>query len=208
MMKLYSSPTSPYGRKVRIVLLEKKIDCQLIEDIPSAADSKVASVNPLGKVPALVLDDGKPLYDSSVIVEYLDHVSPVGKLLPADHRQAVGVKRWEALADGVTDAAALIVAERRRPPELQSADWVERQQAKIERGLAALSADLGESKWCFAGHFSLADIATGCCLGYLSMRFPDFDWATRHPNLATLYAQLNERPSFVDTSLQTALRPA
>ncbi|SMC28812.1 glutathione S-transferase [Andreprevotia lacus DSM 23236] len=199
-MKLYTSFTSPFGRKVRVVLLEKKIDCQLIEDVPNTPDSQIASVNPLGKVPVLILDDGKPLYDSSVIVDYLDHVSPVGKLLPAEHRQSVGVKRWEALADGIIDAAILVMNERRRPPAQQSGDWLTRQQQKIDQGLAGLSADLGEHKWCYGGHFSLADIAVGCCLGYLNFRFPELDWAERHPNLAGLYALLGERPSFQDTA--------
>ncbi|WP_035059673.1 glutathione S-transferase [Andreprevotia chitinilytica] len=198
-MKLYTSHTSPFGRKVRVVLLEKKIEFQWIEEQPNTPGSLIASLNPLGKVPALLLDDGKPLYDSSVIVDYLDQVSPVARLIPAEHRQAIGVKRWEALADGIVDAAVLAFLERRRPAAKQSEEWITRQLEKVDRGLFMLSADLSDRKWCFGGHFSLADIAVGCCLGYLNLRMPALGWADRHPNLAVLFEQLNQRPSFQET---------
>ncbi|MBM3116633.1 glutathione S-transferase [Jeongeupia naejangsanensis] len=198
-MKLISSLTSPFGRKVRIVLAEKHIDYQLVEDSPHAADNQIAALNPLGKVPVLILDDGRPLYDSSVIVDYLDQISPVGKLIPAEHRQAIGVKRWEALADGITDAAILIVMESRRPAEQQSAEWVAKQQLKIERGLERVATDLADRKWCTGDAFTLADVAIGCMLGYLELRFPELQWAEHHPNLAGLRARLDARASFGDT---------
>ncbi|WP_432724106.1 glutathione S-transferase [Jeongeupia wiesaeckerbachi] len=198
-MKLISSLTSPFGRKVRIVLAEKHIDYQLVEDSPHDPDNQIAAQNPLGKVPVLLLDDGKPLYDSSVIVDYLDQISPVGKLIPADHRQGISVKRWEALADGITDAAILVVMESRRPPAQQSAEWSAKQRAKVDRGLERVAADLAERKWCTGDSFTLADIAVGCMLGYLDMRFPDLQWTTLHPNLAELRARLDARPSFADT---------
>ncbi|BCL76233.1 glutathione S-transferase [Jeongeupia sp. HS-3] len=198
-MKLISPLTSPFGRKVRVVLAEKHIDYQLVEDSPLNPDNQIATLNPLGKVPVLLLDDGRPLYDSSVIVDYLDQISPVSKLIPAEHRQAINVKRWEALADGIADAAVLIVMEKRRPVEQQSADWIARQQAKIDRGLECVATDLADRKWCVGDAFTLADVAVGCMLGYLDLRFSELDWASRHPNLAELRTRLDVRASFGDT---------
>lgn len=198
-MKLIASLTSPFARKVRIALLEKKIDCPLETSQPWEADSVVPQHNPLGKVPVLVLDDGSALYDSRVIVEYLDSISPVSRLFPQDTRSLIAVRRWEALADGVCDAAAAIVVEQRRPAAQQSPEWIARQQDKVERGLAQLSADLGERLWCNGEGYGIADIAVGVCLGYLDFRFPDFDWKTRHPNLAALQQKLAARASFADT---------
>lgn len=198
-MKLIASLTSPYARKVRIVLAEKKIDCPILVESPWEAASQVPHYNPLGKVPVLELDDGMPLYDSRVIVEYLDNVSPVSRLLPDGNRQLILTRRWEALADGIIDAAVSIVLEHRRPAQQQSADWILRQREKIDRGLETLSHDLGERHWCHADAYSLADIAVGCCLGYLDFRFPDIEWKERYPNLTTLQAKLEARPSFHDT---------
>ncbi|WP_255990857.1 glutathione S-transferase N-terminal domain-containing protein [Chitinolyticbacter albus] len=198
-MKLITSLTSPYGRKVRIVLAEKRIDCQLaVVTLPDDAEL-VSELNPLGKVPVLLMDDGKPLYDSSVIADYLDHVSPFSRLTPADHRQAIRVRRWEALAEGVTDAAVLIVAEKKRPAKLQWAESIAKQQSKINRGLAQLSADLSDRRWCLGEAYSVADIAVGCMLGYLDLRFPELDWAAAYPNLAQLAQRLHERPAFAET---------
>ena len=198
-MKLYASLTSPYARKIRIVLLEKKIDCHLIPSNPWEADTVVPEFNPLGKVPVLQLDDGTALYDSRVIAEYLDNVSPVGKLLPAENRPLALAKRWEALADGVLDAAITVFLEKKRPAAEQSPAWMERQLGKVERGLAALAHDLDERPWCYGSSFTLADIAVGSALGWLSLRFPALDWRSAHPNLAALYDKLSQRPSFVDT---------
>lgn len=198
-MKLIASLTSPYARKVRIVLAEKKIDCPIEVDTPWESGTRVPDYNPLGKVPVLELDDGMPLYDSRVIVEYLDNVSPVSRLLPEGNRQLILTRRWEALADGIIDAAVAIVLEKRRPATQQSPEWIARQQEKIDRGLAVLSADLGERNWCHGDAYSLADIAVGCCLGYLDFRYPDLDWKTLHPNLAALQTRLEARQSFLDT---------
>lgn len=199
LMKLITSPTSPFGRKVRIVLLEKKIPFELILDIPWNADTQVGNFNPLGKVPVLELKDGETLYDSRVIVEYLEHVSPVGQLIPADPTLRVRTRKIEALADGITDAAALSFLENKRPPAQQSPDWVARQQAKVLRGIEALSEALGES-----GHFvdhklSLADIAAACCLGYLDFRFPGIKWRDAHANLAAFHEKISARASFRET---------
>lgn len=200
-MKLIGSLTSPYVRKVRIVALEKRIELEFSIDIPWNADSKVPDSNPLGKVPVLILDDGSTLFDSRVIVEYLDTVTPVSRLIPEGNRQRIAVKRWEALADGVTDAAALIYLERtKRTPAQQSQEWIARQEQKVLRGLAAMSEDLSEKKWCTGDLMNLADVAVACTLGFLDFRFPEIQWREAHPNLAKLSDRLNESPTFKDTA--------
>jgi len=199
-MKLITSYTSPFGRKVRIVLAEKCIEYQIIEDNPSAAGSSIPELNPLGKVPILMVDDGRTLYDSRVIVDFLDHSTPVGKLIPNEQRQAINVKRREALADGISDAAVLIRQESLRPAQQQSQEWVAHQQAKIERGLASIAAELDEKKWWGSEQFSLADIALGCTLAYLDFRLPKQGWHANYPNLLHFYNQIAERPSFIETS--------
>jgi glutathione S-transferase len=198
-MKLIASLTSPFARKVRVALAEKKIEYELVEAAPFAPDTDVPSYNPLGKIPILVLDDGTNLFDSRVIAEYLDTVSPVSRLIPEPNRQRIAVKRWEALADGICDAAAAIVLEGRRPAKQQSKDWVERQRAKIERGVTELASELGDKPWCNGEAYSLADIATGCALGYLDLRHPGIDWRDPYPNLVRLAEKLGKRPSFADT---------
>jgi glutathione S-transferase len=199
-MKLIASPTSPYARKVRIALAEKKIEYTLVDDSPWSPDSTVPGLNPLGKVPVLVLDDGATLYDSRVIVEYLDTVSPVSRLIPEPSRQRIAVKRWEALADGVCDAAVAIILERKRPARQQSADAIGWQRQKVERGLAEFARELGDKPWCSGDSYSLADIAVGCALGYLDLRHPDLDWRGQHANLARLAEKLGKRPTFAETA--------
>jgi glutathione S-transferase len=198
-MKLVTSLTSPYGRKVRVVLLEKKIPFQLQVENPWLPDSPVPSLNPLGKVPVLVLEDGLNVYDSRVIVEYLDHVSPVSHLIPAEPRGRMIVRGVEALADGVTDAAVALFLERKRPPEQQSSDWLVLQEKALFRGLEALSEAFGEKPWYLGNSMTLADVASGCTLGYLNLRFPEIDWRTAHPNLARLADKLAARASFMET---------
>lgn len=198
-MKLISSPTSPFGRKVRIVLLEKKIPFELAVDIPWNSDTKVGNFNPLGKVPVLVLKDGETIFDSRVIVEYLENVSPVSQLIPSEPTQRIHIRKIEALADGVSDAAALVFLESKRPEERQSKDWIVRQQSKVFKGLEALSEALGESLHFNEPKLSLADIATGCCLAYLDFRFPDIKWREAHANLSAFYEKISERPSFKET---------
>lgn len=199
-MKLIGSTASPYVRKVRVVLAEKKLDYVWELENVWAADTRIAAANPLGKVPCLIMDDGSAIYDSRVIAEYLDTLTPVCKLLPAGGRERAGVKVWEALADGVLDAAILVRNERTlRPPELQSEAWVDRQMGKVHAGLAAMSAGLGDAPFCTGSQYTLADIAVACALGWLSFRFPDIDWRGAHPNLARLFDNLSERQSFRDT---------
>ena len=203
-MKLIGSHTSPFARKVRIVLAEKKIDYEFVIDSPWTEDSKVPDINPLGKIPVLVLDDQTPLFDSRVIVEYLDTLSPVGKLIPPSGRDRVEVKTWEALADGLCDAAILARLEQTWPGRAageRSQAWIDRQMRKVDEALVAMSRGLRDKPWCAGGvHPTLADIAVGCALGYLDFRFPALDWRARHENLAQLLdARLMLRPSFADT---------
>jgi glutathione S-transferase len=199
-MKLLASLTSPYARKVRIALAEKKIDYDLVEVSPWDASDAIAEFNPLGKIPTLVLEDGSTLFDSRVIVEYLDAVSPVSRLIPEPSRQRIAVKRWEALADGICDAAMLITQERKRAARQQSKASIAHQERKIERAVDALARELEERPWCNGEAFSLADIATGCALAYLDLRYSELDWRDRHPNLGRLADKLGARPSFSDTA--------
>ena len=199
-MKLIGALASPYVRKTRIVLAEKKIDYEFILDNPWDASTKVSAFNPLGKIPALVMEDGGAVFDSRVIVEYLDTVNPVNKLIPASGRARVEVRCWEALADGICDAAIAARLEGNRPKNLQSADWIKRHMAKVDQALAAASRGLGNKPWCSANTFSLADIATGVALGYLDFRFPQIEWRKQYPKLARLADKLAVRSSFTDTA--------
>jgi len=198
-MKLLYSFTSPYARKVRIVAAEKRIELELEAVAPSALDSPVSLYNPLGKIPVLVLDDGTSLFDSRVIAEFLDNRNPLAHLIPLDPAQKIIVRRWEALADGATDAAVAALLESRRPENLQDPAWITKQRGKVEHGLKALSDDLGKDKWCVNDTFSLADIALGCFLGYLELRFQDINWKHQYPNLARHYDKLMKRASFKDS---------
>jgi len=201
-MKLIGSLTSPYVRKVRIVMAEKKLDFQLkLED--AWATDEVLKTNPLGKVPCLVMEGGEAVFDSSVIVEYLDTLSPVGKLIPASGRERIEVRTWEALADGINDAAILARMEQfwtGRSDAQRSPAWVDRQLSRVDSALAAMSKGLGDKPYCMGIHLSLADIAVGCALGYLNFRFPAIAWRERHANLARLADKLALRQSFIDTA--------
>jgi len=198
-MKLVGSFTSPFVRKVRIVLSEKRIVYDFDVDIPWESDTRVAEHNPLGKVPILIMDDGTTLYDSRVIVDYLDSANPVSRLMPEFNRERSMVKRWEALADGISDAATTIFLERKRPESLQSTEWISRQQKKAMLGLEVAARDLGDKKWCEGNVYTLADISLGCTLGYLSFRFPEMKWRM-FPNLVRLVDTLEERASFIETA--------
>ena len=201
-MRLIGSLTSPYVRKVRIVLAEKKLDYKLELQDPWAADSTLSQRNPLGKVPCLVMEGGDTLHDSRVIVEYVDTLSPVGRLIPDKGRERAEIRTWEALADGVLDAAILARLEAvwpGRSDEQRSPAWIERQLHKVAQALQVLAADLGERPWYAGTSLSLADISVGCALHYLDFRFPDLQWRAAHPQLARLADKLAQRPSFIDT---------
>ncbi|MBP8298490.1 MAG: glutathione S-transferase N-terminal domain-containing protein [Burkholderiales bacterium] len=198
-MKLLASKTSPYARKVRIAFAEKKIEYTLIEQNPWEQGNVVGDHNPLGKVPVLVLEDGTNLFDSRVIVEYIDLVSPVSRLIPEPTRQRILVKRWEALGDGLMDAAVGARLEAMRPKRQQSAENLERQMGKMRTAVDAMSRDLGDRAWCNGEAYTLADIATGVALAYLDFRHPEFAWRDSAPNLARQLQKLAKRPSFDHT---------
>jgi len=199
-MKIIGSLTSPYVRKVRIVMAEKKIDAELVLDNVWDTASSISEFNPLGKVPCLLLDDGGAMFDSRVIAEYIDTLSPVGKLIPPTGRERAAVKTWEALADGAIDAGILVRLENTfRAENEQSQKWKDRQMSKVLKGIETISNSLGSSKWCHGNQFSLADIAVGCALGWFALRFPEINWKSQYPNLGNLFKQLSERPSFKQT---------
>lgn len=199
-MKLIGTLTSPYVRKTRIVLAEKKIECEFIIDNGGPDGSGLAAYNPLCRVPVLVLEDGSSLFDSRVIVEYLDNLAPNNRLLPPPGRERTLIRRWEALADGACDAAVAAVMESRRPDGERSPSWIDRQRKVIDSALAACARDLGEQPWCHGTAITLADIALGSMLGYLLLRFPELDWREQYPNLAKHHDKLMQRPSFAETA--------
>ena len=201
-MKLIGSNTSPYVRKVRIVMIEKKLDYVFVTEDVWAAQTTITESNPLGKVPCLIMEGSDALFDSSVIVEYLDTLSPVGKLIPSVGRERAEIKTWETLADGVLDAAILARLEATwggRTDAQRCPAWIERQLGKVHASLRAMNRGLGEKPFCAGVHFTLADVAVGCALGYLDFRFPEIDWRTDYPNLSKLQGKLMQRASFVET---------
>jgi glutathione S-transferase len=201
-MKLIGAVTSPFARKVRIVMAEKKLDYQFILEDVWSVTTQITDSNPLGKVPCLVMEGGEALFDSRVIVEYLDTLSPVGKLIPTMGRERAEVKTWEALADGLCDAAILARLEATWPgrsEQQRSQAWIDRQMGKITASLKAMSQGLGERAYCTGIHFSLADVAVGCALGYLDFRFAHINWRDDYANLAKLHAKLAARSSFIET---------
>lgn len=198
-MKLLYTLNSPYARKVRIVALEKHIELELQEVVLADPECIVKNHNPLGKVPVLVLADDDSLYDSRVIVEYLDNHAPGTHLIPTDNSSKIWVRRWEALADGICDAAVSAMLEGRKPPEKQSQAHIDKQLDKVTRGLEVLNLDIIKKKWCVNETFSLADIALGCTLGYLDLRYKHLNWQDKYVNLARHYSLLVKRPSFKQT---------
>ena len=202
-MKLIGTNASPYVRKVRIVMAEKKLDYEFLIDDVWALDTAIHASNPLGKVPCLIMEGGEALFDSRVIVEYLDTLSPVGKLIPPSGRERAEVKTWEALADGLLDASILARLEEHwtgRGETERSKAWIKRQMDKVSACLKAFSDSLGDKSYCVGNHLSLADIAVGCSLGYLDFRFPQLNWREMHPNLSPYFEKLMHRPSFIDTA--------
>ena len=201
-MRLIGAVTSPYVRKVRVVLAEKKLDYKFLPENVWADDTQIGAANPLGKVPCLVMDGQDAVFDSRVIVEYLDTLSPVGKLIPPSGRQRVEVKTWEALADGLVDAAILARLEATwagRQDSERSQAWMDRQLGKVQASLKSMGQGLGDKPFCSGIHLSLSDIAVGCALGWLEFRFPQIDWRSEHPNLGKLLDKLMQRASFADT---------
>ena len=201
-MKLIGSSSSPYVRKVRIVMAEKKLDYNYVTDNVWSGDTNIGESNPLGKVPCLIMEGAEALFDSRVIVEYLDTLSPVGKLIPTVGRERAEVKTWEALADGVLDASVMARLEATwdgRTKAQRSQAWIDRQLDKVHASVKAMAKGLGDKPFCAGIHLSLADIAVGCALGYLDFRFPQITWRADYPNLGKLQDKLMLRPSFADT---------
>lgn len=199
-MKLIGSLTSPFVRKVRIVLLEKNIPHEMIIDMPWNPDTHVPDYNPLGKVPALVGDDGSVWFDSSILVEYIELNYPAAKkLFPTDPKAVLDIRHLTTLADGVGDAGVAIFLERKRNPELQDAKWIARQRDKIIRGLAMLESKLQARQWLYGESFSVADIATGTALLWFDFRLPDIEWRAQYPALKALTERLMTRESFAQT---------
>ncbi len=200
-MKLIASLTSPFARKVRIVLAEKQLEHQLVVDIPWNQETQVPRFNPLGKVPVLVINEEEhtSLFDSRVIVEYLERLVPSPMLIPKAAEAYIKTKRQEALADGIADAAATIFIEQKRPQALQSVEWIARQRQKIDLGLQAMSQVLGDKLFFVGDELSLADISSVCCLGYLDLRFADIAWRAQYPNLANFMTRLADRESIKQT---------
>jgi glutathione S-transferase len=183
-------------------MAEKKLEYAFVTEDVWAQSTTISGSNPLGKVPCLIMEGADALFDSRVIVEYLDTLSPVGKLIPAVGRERAEIKTWEALADGVLDASILARMEAVWPGRSEaqrSAAWIERQMRKCNDALKAMSLGLGDKAYCAGIYLSLADIAVGCALGYLDFRFPELAWRSEYPNLVRLHDKLMQRPSFADT---------
>jgi glutathione S-transferase len=196
-MKLYGSLTSPYVRKLRILLREKGVACEFVQADAWAADSPVPRLNPLGKVPVLERDDGSTLYDSPVILEYVDSLKAPALLAPA------GEERWamlrlQALADGLLDATVTRLLESRRPSAQQSPGNIKRQEEKIARALAYADSVPKGGAYLMQNRFSIADLCLGVALEYVDFRYPH-DWRGKHPRLALWLAGIGARPAFVET---------
>jgi glutathione S-transferase len=196
MYQLISATPSPYARKVRIALAEKSIPFQLMTEVPWDSTTVTPRYNPLEKLPVLILDSGEAVYESAYILEFLELKHPEPPLLPADVDGRLAARKLEVLCDGVCDAVVLTFFERRRANAAQSTEWMARQRRKIEGGVREIARLIGGREWAVGNRFSLGDIAAGTVLRYLSLRFPEFDWRTLHPNLAAYSDRMEERASF------------
>ncbi len=200
-MKLLGSPGSPYVRKVRIVLEEKRIAYEYVVARPSTPGSPVPQFNPLGKIPVLVRDDGRALYDSPVIVEYLDGLAREPKLIPDAFEDRIEVRRWEALGDGVAEATVAISHDYRKPKDKwESPEWHRKHRLKIDRGLEAMAQDLGGRTYCHGDAYTLADVATCYALHYLDHALPEVEWRRTHPTLVRFADRLAQRPAYSATA--------
>jgi len=198
-MKLFASLTSPYARKIRILLAEKGLPFELVVDSPWEANTRIPALNPLGKVPVLITDEGEAFFDSPVIAGYLETLGAQPAMLPTDALEAVRVRQIEALADGITDAAVAALLESRRPDGQRSDAEIVRQKDKIERSLVELEKRADGRNWLHGDGFGLADVAAAVALAYLDLRHPDLDWRTRHPALKAYVERPFARSSFIDT---------
>ncbi len=197
-MKLLASKTSPYARKVRVILAEKQLPHEFVEESAWNADSTVPRFNPLNKIPVLVTDDGTCLYDSTVITEYLE---PLGapSFLPPSGLERAKVRRDEALGNGIADAGIAIFLERKREAARQDPAWMARQRSKIDAGIAALAQELGGRPFLRGDAVSLGDVSCACALLWLEFRLPEIAWRRQHPELGRWVERLESRPSFSST---------
>jgi glutathione S-transferase len=196
-MQLISATPSPYARKVRIALAEKAIAFELLTEVPWDDDTSLPRYNPLEKLPVLLTDDGGSVYESSHILEWIERKHPNPPLIASDDDGYLEAKRVQVVADGVCDSLVLSFFERARPDPSQP--WLDRQMRKVRGGLVNLAQTLGDRPWMVGDAFGLGDIATGCMLGYMSVRFPDIAWRAMQPTLAAYADRLEDRPSFRDT---------
>ena len=200
-MKLLGSTGSPYARKARIAMIEKQVNCEFVVARPSEPGSPVPRYNPLAKVPVLVLDDDSGMIDSSVIVEYFDHIGSGPKLIPAEFTARIAVRRWEALGDGITDAIVALTHDSRYSAGCDaSADWYQKQLKKIEGGLAMAERDIGNNEYCCGNAFSLGDICIIMSLGYMDRAFAGYDWRGKYPGLKRYADTLSARASIAATA--------
>ncbi len=198
-MKLIGSYTSPFVRKVSVILLEKGIAFEFVNHTPWAENSQVPHYNPLGKVPALIDDRGLTWYDSSIIAQVIELRGDTPALLPDDALAALQVRQLAKLADGINDAAAIIVREQMRPGAQQSEEVLLRNRDKIQRGLDVLEQEAARKTLLNTGTLNLADIATGCAIGYLNFRRLLPNWCVNRPELVELAETLFQRESFART---------
>ena len=197
--RLISATPSPYARKVRIALTEKAIPFELITEVPWDSTTATPRYNPLEKLPILLLDDDRSVYESSFILEYLEAKHPLPALLPVDVDERLAARKFEVLCDGVCDAVVLTFFERRRPASCQSKDWSARQRRKIEGGVREMARLVGDRQWAVGDTFGLGDIAVGTVLAYLGVRFAEFDWRALYPALAKYCDRMEQRPSFASS---------
>ena len=199
-MKLYASPASSFARKIRVMLLEKNIPHDL-EMVNLWEPNDLKKINPLGKVPALVLDDGRVLMNSPLIADYLDDRFPEPRFIPADPGFRFEARRWEAIADGTMDAVSASLYEARFHDETKrSPAWLERQRGKVDAGFSALETMLGNRAWCVGDALSLADLAIACHLGFITLRAPQFFPQKTYPSLARLWRSVEQRESMKRTA--------
>ena len=203
-MKLVGSKTSPYVRKARVILAEKQLPFEFVPENVWDAATRIGDFNPLGKVPALVTDEGEHLYDSPVIAEYLDAMGGGARFIPAAGLERARVKRDEALGDGIADAGITVFLERKREAARQDPAWIARQLGKMEAGMAALARELGRKPYVRGEAMTLGDVACGCALFWAEFRLPELAWRTKHPALDAWAKRLEARPSFATTRPQDA----
>ena len=198
-MKLIIATPSPFARKARVALREKNIDFEEIIDVPWNKNTLTKNINPLGKIPIILHKNSEPLFDSRVIVQYLDKFKPQPLMYPENHEDNISAKLVEAVADGVCDAIVLVFLENARKKNLRSKNWIERQETKIFEGVGYLSGFLQENKYFVGNKFNISDVSSFSCLDYLDLRFSKLQWRNQYPNLKKYWDVHKDRKSFKET---------